>query len=450
MYADHGHVSRNDHLDGYRGIWFRLGQFDGEYGDKYAGGLGTYTMKHVPMAIHDAAVGRTYFTYGGRNGDAQGLLVMVGAYDHDTHSVSRPTVVDTKPEPDPSYDSDTVVDPHDNATIALDGDGHVIVFVAGRSRRRPGRVYRSETPHDITSFSLVVERDFFAYPQPWWIDDEFVLLYTIYDEAGNRELFWERTPDGTPGTRSKLAGIGGQYQVSECQDGVVFTAFNWHPDGTPDRRTNLYVAKTADGITWQTPDGTPIEPPIRSPDHHSLVRDYHGAEWLVYLNDIAVDSTGRPVVLYVTSAGHEPGPGNDPRRWELARWTGSEWRITTVTHSDHNYDSGSLFLRKDGWYVLGPTEPGPQPYGTGGEIGLWRSTDGGESWSMTTQVTRESIYNHTYVRRPRHHISPFDAFWADGNALKPSNSRLFVGDLDGAHWQLPTNMDSTWVELEDR
>ena len=37
--------------DGYRGIWFTLGQMS-EYGDKYSGGLGTYTANHVPMAIY--------------------------------------------------------------------------------------------------------------------------------------------------------------------------------------------------------------------------------------------------------------------------------------------------------------------------------------------------------------------------------------------------------------
>jgi hypothetical protein len=34
-------------IDGYKGIWFSLGQFS-EYGDKYSGGLGTYTAKHRP------------------------------------------------------------------------------------------------------------------------------------------------------------------------------------------------------------------------------------------------------------------------------------------------------------------------------------------------------------------------------------------------------------------
>ena len=32
---------------GYRGIWFTLG-FKFEHGDKYSGGLGTYTANHQP------------------------------------------------------------------------------------------------------------------------------------------------------------------------------------------------------------------------------------------------------------------------------------------------------------------------------------------------------------------------------------------------------------------
>lgn len=39
-------------VDGYRGIWFTIGQARSDYGDKYSGGLGTYTMKHIPMAVY--------------------------------------------------------------------------------------------------------------------------------------------------------------------------------------------------------------------------------------------------------------------------------------------------------------------------------------------------------------------------------------------------------------
>src|SRR6056297_1078998 len=70
---------------GYQGIWFSLGQYygrsadDGGYspsqktpvfpfGDKYSGGLGTYTAKHVPLAIYVAKVDKTFFVYGGTTG----------------------------------------------------------------------------------------------------------------------------------------------------------------------------------------------------------------------------------------------------------------------------------------------------------------------------------------------------------------------------------------------
>ena len=45
-----GIYGQNLKADGYKGIWFTLGQFS-EYGDKYSGGLGTYTADHIPIAI---------------------------------------------------------------------------------------------------------------------------------------------------------------------------------------------------------------------------------------------------------------------------------------------------------------------------------------------------------------------------------------------------------------
>src|SRR5919106_970972 len=73
-------ISENK-ADGYRGIWFTLGQFS-EYGDKYSGGLGTYTANHVPLAIHVEKVDKTFFVYGGTMRDKQHLLIMASYYDH--------------------------------------------------------------------------------------------------------------------------------------------------------------------------------------------------------------------------------------------------------------------------------------------------------------------------------------------------------------------------------
>src|SRR5437016_5745851 len=59
-----GEADAPQRTDGYRGIWFTLGQFS-KHGDKYSGGLGTYTANHNPMAVYSPAADKTFFTYGG-------------------------------------------------------------------------------------------------------------------------------------------------------------------------------------------------------------------------------------------------------------------------------------------------------------------------------------------------------------------------------------------------
>lgn len=447
-------ATRTDRADGYRGIWFELGQVDGEiisgeYGDKYAGGLGTYTSKHVPMAVYAPAVEQTFFTYGGTRRGVQDLLVMAASYDHAAHEVRRPTIVDAKSES--GFEGETVTDPHDNATLLLDDGGHLWVFVSGRGAVRPGRIYRSEAPYSVASFELLHEWDRFAYPQPWLLDGRFVLCFTIYDENWTRELFWRTSPDGEAwSSPSKLVGIGGHYQISDAHAGTLVTVFNWHPDGDPDRRTNLYALRTEDrGSTWQTIDGTTIEPPLVEPDNEALVVDYHARDRLIYLNDVTVDTDGNPLVLYVTSDGHAPGPANDPRQWTVAQWTGGEWRTHVVTESDHNYDSGSLYVREDGWFIVGPTETGPQSYHTGGEMAVWQSRDQGANWERTHVFPARNGRNASYARRPRDAEPPFEAFWADGDAAAFSDSWLYFGSLDGGYWQLPYDMDGETVEPVD-
>src|SRR5687767_13295742 len=82
MFANPGSAStRTDTLQpkarGYKGIWFTLGQFS-KNGDKYSGGLGTYTSSHIPVAIYAPQVNKTFFVYGGTTkSDEKHLLIMI-------------------------------------------------------------------------------------------------------------------------------------------------------------------------------------------------------------------------------------------------------------------------------------------------------------------------------------------------------------------------------------
>ena len=125
----------------------------------------------------------------------------------------------------------------------------------------------------------------------------------------------------------------------------------------------------------------------------------------------------------------------------MARWNGTQWLTSVVCTSDHNYDMGSLYILPDKWIIIGPTQVGPQPWQTGGEMALWTSVDQGQTWTMTRQLTANSLYNHTYARRPLNAQDPFFAFWADGQPTQFSPSRLYFGDSSGSNvWRLPYEM----------
>lgn len=425
---------------GYRGIWFTLGEFS-KYGDKYSGGLGTYTANHTPMAVYAPQVDKTFFTYGGTPAkDKRYLLIMVGCYDHKTGTVSRPVMV---------HDKQGVDDPHDNGSINMDDKGYVWIFVSGRAKKRPGFKYRSKEPYSIAAFDRVTQEEM-TYPQPWFLPGQgWLHLFTKYTKG--RELYWETSADGVKWSEDqKLAGLGGHYQVSGICGNKVGSFFNYHPGGVVNKRTNVYYVQTDNfGKTWTTVEGNLLTLPLRDVKNPALVIDYQAQKKLMYTCDLNFDRDGNPLLLYVTSRGAEPGPDNEPREFCLTRWDGKAWQTSVIAKTDHNYDMGSLWICGDEWKVIAPTLPGPQPWGGGGEMCLWTSTDKGATWKLTKQITSASPLNHNYARRPLNARDPFFTFWADGNPNKLSESHLYFCDSTGEHvWQLPYDMSGESAKPE--
>jgi hypothetical protein len=421
--------AQNQRADGYKGIWFTLGQFS-EYGDKYSGGLGTYTADHIPIAIYSPAVKKTFFVYGGTTkSDERHLLIMISYYDHVKKIVPKPVIV---------YDKMGVNDPHDDAALSIDSDGYIWVFISGRMRIRPGLIFKSIKPYNIDSFEKILQGEM-TYPQPWWVKGEgFLYLFTKY--TSGRELYWSTSKDGKIWSPDqKLAGMGGHYQVTNMFGRKLVSVFNYHPGGDVDKRTNIYAVQTDDlGKTWKTMDGKIISPPLSNPHNEALIKDYEAEHRLVYINDLNFDKDGNPVILAIISRDFRPGPNGDPREWMIIHWKNGQWNLHKVCESTHNYDMGSLYVENGLWRIIGPTEPGPQRYGAGGEMAMWISKDEGVTWEKVRNLTTNSIRNNSYARRPLNASDEFYAFWADGNADQLSESRLYFSDKQGDKvWQLP-------------
>jgi hypothetical protein len=447
---------------GYRGIWYANQATKDEYVYKYSGGLGTYCAKHIPIAVYAPEVEKTFFVYGGTKDGYQKLTEMVGAYDHRSKQVARPVILMDK----------GTADAHDNPVISLDKEGHIWVFASAHGTARPAYVMRSQKPHDIQSFEVVKEFNF-SYPQIWYgADKGFLFLHTYY--KGGRGLNWMRSEYGEAWTeRMLLAHMEeGHYQISwpyHGKDAVSFkkvgTAFNYHPTAFQGHaemkglnwRTNLYYIETDDyGHTWRTVQGEVVDAPLTDPKSAALIHDYEAEGRLVYLKDLKYDKKGRPVVLYVTSNGWQPGPKTGPRQFEIAHWTGKEWRRSVVAATDNNYDTGGLHIEGKKWWIVAPTNVGPQPFNPGGEMARWKSVDKGQTWEKVQTLTSGSPYNHGYARRPLGGHPGFAALWADGHGRKPSPSRLYFYDAERDEvYRLPEAMDTDWsaperVALEEK
>jgi len=423
--------------NGYRGIWYFNQPSNDEYAYKYAGGFATYPQQQSPIAIYVETVQKTFFCYGGTIPGKQELLHMVSYFDHRTKTVPRPVfLVNRKTD-----------DAHDNPVMSIDDSGYIWIFSNSHGTERPSFIWKSDKPYDISGFTKVLTTNF-SYGHPWWVPGKgFLFLHTLYRDKG-RSMFWTTSPDGKQWTEPALLARMdlGHYQIAaHSRDGQrTATVFNMHPGPTGlNARTNLYYLQTSDmGKTWTTVDGKAVHPPLRDIATPALVHDYKSEGRLVYLKSVEFDAAGHPVILYLTSKGFESGPTHGLRDWKTARWTGSTWEIRDFTTSDHNYDFGTLYVEPDGtWRVIGALAPGPQPWTTGGDITMWVSENRGATWKMRKQLTHSTAVNHTYPKKPVNAHPEFYAIWADGDTLKPSDSRIYFTDHEGSKvWMLPPTM----------
>jgi hypothetical protein len=438
--------------DGYRGIWYMNQPTGDAYVYKYSGGMATYPQQLAPMAVYSPAAHKTFFVYGGTDASNSTLHHMVSWYDHATRRVARPRRLLDK----------ATTDAHDNPVLGLDDDNRLWIFSNTHGETRRSYLHRAVAPLDVGTFeevplpSAVFPQSRFSYGQPRWVPGHgFLFLHTRYTGGTDRDLFTTTSADGTTWTARRALSqmLSGQYQISGRHGTTVATAFNVHPtSGGLNARTDLFYLQSADmGASWTTAAGVPVDTPLTNVANPALVHDYMAEGLLVYLKDLAFDAGGRPVILYLTCTDYRPGPAGDPRTLRTARWDGAAWIIRDVVATDHNYDYGSLSIDSDGtWRIVGTFLPGPQVYGTGGEVGIWTSADQGASWQLVRALTSGSLRNHNYPRRPVDAHDDFFAMWADGDAFAPSASSLYFTDRHGdAVYRLPGVMtnESAYPEV---
>jgi hypothetical protein len=437
--------------DGFYGIWYAVGATGDQYAYKYSGGLGTYTHQTSPIAIYSATANKTFFVYGGTNGTNNTLKNYISYYDHATNLLARPRELRHVGGNDN----------HKNATITIDDQGYIWAFGNSHGNSGTGNLYKSAQPYSITDFNEIALPSVFnnnaglpklAYSNAFYQSGEgLVAVYNVYDDG--RAVHVATSPNGTTWTDQRLLDTEqGHYTIARQHGSTIGVTADYHRGGSLDNRTNLYYFATNNfGQIWTNAAGTTLATPYTTVSNPALVHDYLAESKLVYMKDIDYDAAGNPVLLYLTvsdanGSGHLPGPQVGDHTLHTARWTGSQWEIRNAMLTDHNYDHGEMSIETDGtWRLTGPFINGPQAYATGGEIGIWTSTNQGTSWQLVDQLTQGSQFNHTYVRLPVNAHSDFTSYWADGNAYAQSESRLYFANRDGDVLQMPTHFNGDFA-----
>lgn len=206
-------------------------------------------------------------------------------------------------------------------------------------------------------------------------------------------------------------------------DKIVMVFDEGHPRNVP---TNSVYALSYHGGILSTMDGTAVAsmgghrhgvlvpaPPVRAQAVQPLY-DGHGAEGRAWVQDIALDPHGNPVVLF----GSYPGSRGLQHHYHYARWTGNSWVQNDFTEAGGTIDASGDEPDYSGGMSLDPNDVSTvytsRQVGAAWELQRWHTNDGGKTFGTPVDITTNS--NVKNVRPVVPHGPPGDikVLWMAG------------------------------------
>ena len=244
---------------------------------------------------------------------------------------------------------------HNDAAIAVDGDGYVHVFIGMHNHRL--KYFRSTTPGSITEFENR------SHEMPGYSDAGVNVKHYSYPRmctSSNGDVFLILRRSGRTWNRNQKVVRGSQH--SEKQDlyhwdlsaktwGVtlvkskpgynaymsnifpdtennvhIVTAWSWYHDGNNTFQRGSYLKFNVDEHLYTLADGNQILLPLNVDDSHANLFYTGDHPWGKEIAEIqtprvALNAQGNPVVAY----SHTP---DNTETWNcrLAVWSGSDWQ----------------------------------------------------------------------------------------------------------------------------
>lgn len=280
-------------------------------------------------------------------------------------------------------------DDHGNGSILIrDSDKKVLVFASKHSDTTI-RKWVSCNPESVNSFNVEESLDAqlggtnYDYPNPVQLtgeaNDPIYLFYRHYNTGWDGHYFSKSTDGGatwTTGTQFFKNGTERPYfQITENgTDRIDFTCTNGHPSEVSG--CSIYHFYYTGG-KWYKSDGTEITDalPLEPSD---VTQVYDGSSIEAWVWDIAINSSGNPVIVFATF----PTPESD-HRYYYAVWTGTSWSVNQIC------TAGGPLYATETYYSGGATLDKGDP------STVWCSRNIDSKWSIWKYVTDDGGANWT-------------------------------------------------------
>jgi hypothetical protein len=367
---------------------------------------GSWTWYGNPDAVYyEGKYKKTYMGWISNNG-----VISVGSYNHATGDTATKVIR-----------TGYAADDHNHPSLLMRPDGRLMVFFSGHDGGILS-LYVSTNPEDISAFNAEIQvapGATYCYPNPMWLSAEgdSGRLWVFYRSYNANPCFtysddWGKTWQPTKQYYSSPENTPKPY-ANYCTNGID----EIHMVIEKGHRAGyfpLYYMKYKKGVFYQasgarigTIDSLPImNTKIDTLHDPAKAAQSHGSAW-----DIALDNTGKPVVVY------DQFKDGSNHLYFYFRWTGTSWFKKQLVNSgatmggedgfaggitlDHE-NTGNIYMSRQ---VNGMHE-----------LDRWTTSDGGTTWDSTA-ITRGSAKKNTRPCVPRNHkpYGKLDVIWMYGD-----------------------------------
>ena len=356
---------------------------------------------------------RTYVGWVNKAGDVQAAY-----YDHQTRTVTSATLR-----------AKLQYDDHANPAILIRPNGRLMVFYS-RHGDKEAMFYRiSNSPESIASWGREMQiktniegKYGYTYPNPVQLSAEDNLIYLFW-RGGDFKPNFSTSKDGinfSP-ARTLIKGSGDRPYIkfeSNGTDKIHFAFTDGHPRKEPTN--NIYYAYyyngaiyKADGTKIRDMAGLPIEPAEADKVYDAVAGSARAWIW-----DIALDSSGHPVIVYATF------PKETEHHYRYARWSGSKWEDFEIVAAGRWFPQTQEGRKErepfySGGVVLDHSDPSivylSRQINGVFEIEKWVTSDGGANWNSEA-ITSGSKKNNVRPVVPRNHKpTGIELIWMHGD-----------------------------------